>query len=148
MWIIVLVCLEVELALVQDRCTVQDWCTVCVKHAIRWEIILDVPDGAPRWRGSSGSSFRSVGRLCQSWCKNGDENINTIYTSTSTPSQTSLRPITRACGHQLNHQVSSFLSSCSPYLDHGNLCTFVLLRNNGKEPQGNIIREGWIWTAE
>jgi hypothetical protein len=35
MWNLVLVCLEMELALVQDRCR------VCIKHTIGSEIILD-----------------------------------------------------------------------------------------------------------
>jgi hypothetical protein len=35
MWIIVFVCLETELALVQDRCMVQDSCMVCIKGTIR-----------------------------------------------------------------------------------------------------------------
>jgi hypothetical protein len=81
-------------------------------------------------------------RTTQMQEREDDEDINTIYTSTTTPSQTSLGPITRARGRQLNHQASLFLSSCSPYLVHGNPCTFVLLKNNGKEPQGNVIREG------
>ena len=37
--------------------SVQDRCTVCAKHTIDLEIVLDAPDGTPRWRGSSGSSF-------------------------------------------------------------------------------------------
>jgi hypothetical protein len=39
---LILVRLDTELALVQD------WCTVCVKHTIGSEIILDTPDGTPR----------------------------------------------------------------------------------------------------
>jgi hypothetical protein len=35
MWNLVLVCLEMELALVQDRCM------VCIKHTIGLEIVLD-----------------------------------------------------------------------------------------------------------
>jgi hypothetical protein len=42
MWNLVLDRLEIELALVQDRCT------VCVKRTIGSEIILDAPDGTPR----------------------------------------------------------------------------------------------------
>ena len=38
MWNLVLVCLEMVLALVQDRCT------VCAKRTIGSEIILDAPD--------------------------------------------------------------------------------------------------------
>ena len=37
-----LVCLEMVLVLVQDRCT------VCAKHTIGSEIVLDAPDGSPR----------------------------------------------------------------------------------------------------
>jgi hypothetical protein len=42
MWNLVLVRLETELALVQERCMVS------VEHTIGSEIILDVPDGTPR----------------------------------------------------------------------------------------------------
>ena len=69
-----------------------------------------------------------------------DEDIDAI--NTSTPTQVQIHgPITRAHTRQLKYQVSSFLSSCSSYLDHGNPCTFVLLRNNGEEPQ----RRGFVW---
>jgi len=70
-----------------------------------------------------------------------DEDIDAI--NTSTPTQVQIHgPITRAHTRQLKYQVSSFLSSCSSYLDHGNLCTFVLLRNNGEEPQGRGFARG------
>ena len=36
------VCLEMVLVLVQDRCT------VCAKHTIGLDIVLDAPDGTPR----------------------------------------------------------------------------------------------------
>ena len=39
---------------------VQDSCTVCGKHPIGLEIILDATNGAPRWRVSSGSLLKSV----------------------------------------------------------------------------------------
>jgi hypothetical protein len=42
MWNLVLVHLEMKLASVQDRCT------VCVKHTIGSVILLDAPDGTPR----------------------------------------------------------------------------------------------------
>jgi hypothetical protein len=42
MWILVLDRLEIELASVQDRCT------VCVKCTIGSKIILDAPVGTPR----------------------------------------------------------------------------------------------------
>ena len=51
-----LVYLETTLVSVQDRCM------VCAKSTIGSEIVLDAPDGTPRRRGSSGSTFRSVGR--------------------------------------------------------------------------------------
>ena len=35
---------------------VQDRCTVCAKHTMGSEIILDAPDGTPRRRGSSERS--------------------------------------------------------------------------------------------
>ena len=41
MWNLVLVRLDTVLVSVQDRCT------VCAKHAIGSEIILDAPNGAP-----------------------------------------------------------------------------------------------------
>jgi hypothetical protein len=42
MWNLVSVRLEIVLV------SVQDWCTVCAKHTIGLEIILDTPDGTPR----------------------------------------------------------------------------------------------------
>ena len=42
MWILILVCLEIVLVLVKDRCT------VCAKHTIGLEIILDASDGTLR----------------------------------------------------------------------------------------------------
>ena len=41
-WKLVSVHLEIVLILTQHRCT------VCVKHAIGWEIVLDAPDGTTR----------------------------------------------------------------------------------------------------
>jgi len=41
MWNLILVRLDTVLV------SVQDWCTVCAKHAIGSEIILDAPNGAP-----------------------------------------------------------------------------------------------------
>jgi hypothetical protein len=54
MWNLVFVHLETLLVLVQDRCT------ICAKHSIGSEIVLDTPDGTARLRGSTGSLFRSV----------------------------------------------------------------------------------------
>jgi hypothetical protein len=42
MWNLILVCLEILLLSEQDRCT------VCAKHTIGSEIVLDAPDGTPR----------------------------------------------------------------------------------------------------
>ena len=50
-----LVCLEMVLVLVQDRCT------VCAKHTIGSDIILDASDGTTRSRGSCGISFSPFG---------------------------------------------------------------------------------------
>ena len=50
-----LVRLEMVLVLVQDRCT------VCAKHTIGSDIILDAPDGTTRRRGSCGISFGPFG---------------------------------------------------------------------------------------
>jgi hypothetical protein len=73
--------------------------------------------------------------------RDDDEDINTI--NMSTPAQVLIHgPITRARARQLNYQVSSFLSSCSSYLDHGNPFAFVLLKNNGEEPQGRGFARG------
>jgi hypothetical protein len=55
-WKLVLVRLGIVLV------SVQDMYMVCAKCTIGLEIILDTPDGTPRWRGSSGSLFQSVWR--------------------------------------------------------------------------------------
>jgi hypothetical protein len=65
-----------------------------------------------------------------------DVDINTSDTSTPTHNQIS-GPITRAHASQLNNQVSSFLASYSSYLDNGNVCSILLLRNDGHE--GNRV---------
>jgi hypothetical protein len=39
--------------------SVHDRCTVCAKHTIGSKIILDTPNGTPRWWGSSESSVLS-----------------------------------------------------------------------------------------
>ena len=65
------------------------------------------------------------------WCRGSSEDINT--NDTSTPTQVPVSgPITRVRARQLNHQVSSLLSSCLSYLDHGDACTLVLVRNQGE----------------
>jgi hypothetical protein len=43
MWNLILVRLEIVLVSVQDRCM------VCTKRTVGLEIILDTPDGTPRW---------------------------------------------------------------------------------------------------
>jgi ribosomal protein S17E len=64
-----------------------------------------------------------------------DVDINTSDKSTPTHNQIS-GPITRARARQLNNQVSSFLASYSSYLDNGNVCSLLLLRNDGQEGNG------------
>ena len=70
-----------------------------------------------------------------------DEDINT--NDTSTPALPPLGPITRARARQLNHQVSSFLTSCPLYLYNGNTRTLVLLRDDGEDKKGS----GFAWTG-
>jgi hypothetical protein len=65
-----------------------------------------------------------------------DEDINTSNTSTPTHNQIS-GPITQARARQLNYLVTSFLASYSSYLDNGNVCSLLLLRNDGQE--GNRV---------
>ena len=57
---------------------------------------------------------------------------------TSSPTQPIAGPLTRARARQINLQVSSVLNSCQSYLDNGDTCTFVLLRNNGQDQQGKV----------
>jgi hypothetical protein len=64
-----------------------------------------------------------------------DVDINTCDTSTPTHNQIS-GSITQARACQLKNQVSSFLSSYSTYLDNGNVCSVLLLRNDGQEGNG------------
>jgi hypothetical protein len=64
-----------------------------------------------------------------------DVDINTSDTSAPTHNQIS-GPINRACARQLNNQVSSFLASYSSYLDNRNMCSVLLLRNDGQERNG------------
>jgi hypothetical protein len=64
-----------------------------------------------------------------------DEDIHT--TDASIPIQVPISgPITRARARQLNHQVITLLSSYPSYLDHGDPCTLVLLRNQGEDRKG------------
>jgi hypothetical protein len=67
----------------------------------------------------------------------GEEDVDINTSDTSTPTHNPISgPITRACARQLNNQVSSFLASYSSYLDNGNMCSILLLRNNGHERNG------------
>ena len=75
-----------------------------------------------------------------------DEDINTIDTSTPTQVQVT-GPVTRAHARQLNYQVRSLLGLCPTYLDHGNTCTLVLLRNDGEDPKGKGFTQARFWTA-
>jgi hypothetical protein len=69
------------------------------------------------------------------WPEPGDEDIHT--TDASIPIQVPISgPITRARAPQLNLQVITLLSSCPSYLDHGDPCTLVLLRNQGEDRKG------------
>jgi hypothetical protein len=96
-------------------------------------------------------------RTTQMQEREDDEDINTSDTSsptqpiagptsptqpiagpTSSPTQPIAGPLTRARARQLNLQVSSVLNSCQSYLDNGDTCTFVLLRNNGQDQQGKV----------
>jgi hypothetical protein len=61
-----------------------------------------------------------------------DVDINTSDTTTPTHNQI-FGPITQARAHQLNNQVSSFPASYSSYLDNGNMCYVLFLRNDGQE---------------
>jgi hypothetical protein len=73
-----------------------------------------------------------------------DEDIATNDMSTPTPVSTStthLGPITRARARRLTHQVSSLLSLGSSYLENGDTCTLILLRNNGLDQKGRGIAQ-------
>jgi hypothetical protein len=61
-----------------------------------------------------------------------DVDINTSDTSTPTYNQIS-DPITRARARQLNNQVFSFLALYSSYLYNGNMCSVLLLMNDGQK---------------
>jgi hypothetical protein len=67
-----------------------------------------------------------------------DVGINTSDTSTPTHNQIFCL-ITRAHACQLNNQVSLFLASYSSYLDNGNMCSVLLLRNDGQEGNGVVF---------
>jgi hypothetical protein len=73
-----------------------------------------------------------------------DEDIATKDISTPTPytsiyfDNTSWSYYSRSCSSAY-HQVSSLLSSGSSYLDNGDTCTLLLLRNNGLDQKGRVI---------
>jgi hypothetical protein len=73
-----------------------------------------------------------------------DVDINTSDTFTPTHNQIS-GPITRACAHQVNNQVSSFLASYSSYLDNRNMCSVLLLRNRARvrQNQDRVMDAGY-----
>jgi len=75
----------------------------------------------------------------------GEDDEDITANDTSTPSPPVIAgPITRARARQLNHQVSSLLSSCSSYLDCGDPCTLVLLMNQGEDREGKgLVRVGF-----
>ena len=75
----------------------------------------------------------------------GEDDEDITANDTSTPSPPVIAgPITHARARQLNHQVSSLLSSCSSYLDSGDPCTLVLLRNQGEDREGKgLARVGF-----
>jgi hypothetical protein len=67
----------------------------------------------------------------------GEEDEDIHANDASTPTQVPIAcPITRTHARQLNHQVSSLLSSCPSCLDHEDACTLVLLRNQGEDQHG------------
>ena len=75
-----------------------------------------------------------------------DVTINDTSTLTqvpvSTPTQVPISgPITRTRTYQFNHQVSSLLSSYPSYLDHGDVCTLVLVRNQGEDRKGKGLSQ-------
>jgi hypothetical protein len=83
-------------------------------------------------------------RMTQMQEEEDDEDIATNDTSTPTPVSTSttpLGPITHAHARRLTHQVSLLLSSGSSYLDNGDTCTLILLRNNGLDQKERGIAQ-------
>jgi hypothetical protein len=79
------------------------------------KIFLDAPEWTPWWRG--------------------DEDFNTNDASTLAPIPLA-GLLTHAHARKLNHQVSSFLSSCPSCLDLGDTCTLVLIGNQREDQKG------------
>ena len=77
----------------------------------------------------------SVQVRCMVCARRTDEDINTDDASAPTPVPIA-GPLTRARARKINHQVSCLLSSCPSCLDLGNVCTLVLIRNQGEDRKG------------
>jgi hypothetical protein len=68
----------------------------------------------------------------------GEDEVDINTSDTSTPRHNQIfGPITRDCARQLKNQVFLFLACYSSYLDNGNMCSILLLRNDGQE--GNKV---------
>jgi hypothetical protein len=68
----------------------------------------------------------------------GEDDVDTNTSDTSTPTHNQISGLnTQARACQLNNQVSSFLASYLSYLDNENVCSVLLLRNDGHE--GNRV---------
>jgi hypothetical protein len=66
-----------------------------------------------------------------------EDNVDVNTNDASTPTPVPLAgPLTRARARKLNHQVTSFLSSCPSCLDLRDTCTLVLIRNQGEDRKG------------
>jgi hypothetical protein len=67
----------------------------------------------------------------------GEDNVDISPSDTSTTTHIKISgPITQSRVRQLNNQASLFLSSYSSYLDNENMCSVLLLRNDGQERNG------------
>jgi hypothetical protein len=77
-WMLLMVLLG-DVAQVEARCSPSEIvlimkkhrCMVCAERTIASEVVLDAPDGTPRWHGSCGISFWSIWRQCRCRCKMG-----------------------------------------------------------------------------
>jgi transposase InsO family protein len=100
----------------------------CLEHGI------DQQFSAPRVPRKNGVVERKNHTLVEMVMTmlNDDVGINNSDTSTPIHNQIS-GPITQAHARQLNNQVSSFLDSYSYYLDNGNMCSVLLLGNDGQQ---------------
>jgi hypothetical protein len=67
----------------------------------------------------------------------GEDDVDISPSDTSTTTHNKISGlITQSRVHQLNNQASLFLSSYSSYLDNENMCSVLLLRNDGQERNG------------